>query len=68
MLGTAMEGQIYIPVINVLLMVCAVVLVAGFKTSSNLANAYGLAVCGDILILELVFFFVVVDYNDFSHI
>lgn len=43
------EGQIYIPAINVLLMVCCVLLVVGFRTSDNLASAYGVAVCGGIL-------------------
>ncbi len=37
-------GQIYVPRINFLLMVSVIVLVLGFKSSENLANAYGIAV------------------------
>jgi KUP system potassium uptake protein len=37
-------GQIYIPAINWLLLAGVVLLVLGFKTSSNLAAAYGIAV------------------------
>jgi KUP system potassium uptake protein len=37
-------GQIYIPSVNWLLMICAVGLVIAFKASTNLAAAYGVAV------------------------
>jgi len=39
-------GQIYLPTINFLLMIGVILLVAIFKSSDNLANAYGLAVTG----------------------
>ncbi len=39
-------GQIYLPTINFLLMVGVILLVAIFKSSDSLANAYGLAVTG----------------------
>ncbi|MEO7027728.1 MAG: KUP/HAK/KT family potassium transporter, partial [Caulobacteraceae bacterium] len=39
-------GQIYLPTINFMLMVGVILLVGIFKTSSNMANAYGLAVTG----------------------
>src|SRR5260221_10662797 len=39
-------GQIFIPEINNALMVACVALVLGFKSSSNLAAAYGIAVTG----------------------
>ncbi len=39
-------GQIYLPSINFLLMIGVILLVAIFKSSDNLANAYGLAVTG----------------------
>jgi len=44
------HGQIYIPVINWLLMVSVILLVLTFRTSSNLASAYGIAVTGAMLI------------------
>ncbi|WEK48368.1 MAG: potassium transporter Kup [Candidatus Andeanibacterium colombiense] len=43
-------GQIYIPFINWVLMVAVIALVVSFRTSSNLAAAYGIAVTGAMLI------------------
>lgn len=40
----AQFGQIYIPFINWLLWFSVIIVVIGFKTSSNLASAYGIAV------------------------
>jgi KUP system potassium uptake protein len=37
-------GQIYVPFVNWLLFIAVVVLVIGFQSSDNLANAYGIAV------------------------
>ncbi|MBN2573917.1 MAG: potassium uptake protein [Deltaproteobacteria bacterium] len=52
------EGQIYIPEVNRLLMVACVALVLGFRASSNLAAAYGVAVTGTMTITSILFFFV----------
>jgi KUP system potassium uptake protein len=49
------KGQIYIPQINWALMVSCVLLVLGFRTSSNLAAAYGLAVTACMFITTLIF-------------
>lgn len=46
----AAAGQIYIPVINWALMVMVILLVLTFRSSSNLAAAYGIAVTGAMLI------------------
>ena len=43
-------GQIYIPAINWALMVMVILLVVTFRSSSNLAAAYGIAVTGAMLI------------------
>ncbi len=43
-------GQIYIPFVNWSLMLMVIALVLGFKTSSNLAAAYGIAVTGTMVI------------------
>jgi KUP system potassium uptake protein len=40
------KGQIYIPFLNGLLAILVITLVLGFKSSSNLAAAYGIAVTG----------------------
>jgi len=53
------KGQIYIPNINWLLLVAVIVLVLGFKSSSNLASAYGIAVTLTMMI-DTVLAFVVV--------
>ncbi|BAK66293.1 putative potassium transport system protein Kup [Sphingobium sp. SYK-6] len=44
------QGQIYIPVINWGLMVMVIALVLSFRSSSNLAAAYGIAVTGAMFI------------------
>ena len=44
------RGQVYVPVVNWLLMIGVVGLVLGFQDSSNLASAYGIAVTGTFLI------------------
>ena len=53
-------GQIYIPAINWALMVMVLMLVLNFRTSSNLAAAYGIAVTGamfiDTLLIAVVLF------------
>lgn len=47
-------GQIYMPFINWLLFISVIALVLGFKSSSHLAAAYGLAVTGTMLIDSLL--------------
>ncbi|MEI7613313.1 MAG: potassium transporter Kup [Betaproteobacteria bacterium] len=53
-------GQIYLPAINWLLLVSIIILVIEFKTSSNLAAAYGIAVTGTMLITNFLAFAVAV--------
>ncbi len=48
-------GQIYIPQINVALMIGTVCIVLGFKSSSALGAAYGIAVTGTMSITTLLF-------------
>jgi KUP system potassium uptake protein len=48
-------GQIYLPAINWALMIACVGLVVGFRTSSNLAAAYGVAVTTDMVFTTLLF-------------
>jgi KUP system potassium uptake protein len=52
------EGQIYIPEVNWLLMVACLALVLGFQSSTNLADAYGIAVTGTMAITSLLFGYV----------
>ncbi len=48
------EGQIYMPRVNWGLMLAIMALVIGFKSSGNLAAAYGIAVTGDMVITTLL--------------
>jgi KUP system potassium uptake protein len=52
-------GQIYVPIINWLLMFAVFILVLSFKSSSNLASAYGIAVTGTMMITTLLSFMVI---------
>ena len=55
------EGQIYVPLVNWLLMIACVGLVISFQTSTALAAAYGIAVTMTMAITTLVFFRVLTD-------
>ena len=52
-------GQIYIPQVNLMLLVGILVLIFGFKSSDNLASAYGIAVTGTMMIDTIMAFVVV---------
>ena len=52
-------GQIYIPVVNWGLFALIVLAVMLFKSSSNLAAAYGIAVCTGMMITTILTFFVI---------
>jgi KUP system potassium uptake protein len=47
-------GQIYIPAVNWGLLFMVILLVIGFRASSNLASAYGIAVTGTMLITTMM--------------
>jgi KUP system potassium uptake protein len=47
-------GQVYVPQLNWLLAAAVLALVVGFRTSEALANAYGIAVAGDMLVTTLL--------------
>ena len=52
-------GQIYLPFVNWGLFALIVAAVVMFKSSSNLAAAYGIAVCTDMLITTILTFYVI---------
>ncbi len=54
------SGQIYVPLVNWLLMIACVGLVVGFGSASNLAAAYGIAVTMTMVITTLIFYAVAV--------
>lgn len=55
------SGQIYVPLVNWLLMFACVGLVLGFQSSTNLAAAYGIAVTMTMAITTLIFYRVLTD-------
>jgi KUP system potassium uptake protein len=52
-------GQVYVPVINWLLLAGVLALVVTFQSSANLAFAYGTAVTGTLITTTILFFFIV---------
>jgi KUP system potassium uptake protein len=52
-------GQVYVPVVNWLLMLAAVALVLAFRSSARLAFAFGMAVTGTIVITTVLYFVLV---------
>src|SRR5664280_1807293 len=61
-----MQGQIYIPFVNYALMIACLGVVIGFRESSGLAGAYGIAVTGTMIITSLLYFLVLTHYWKWS--
>jgi KUP system potassium uptake protein len=55
----AHSGQIYIPRINLLLLIAVVLLVLMFRSSSALASAYGISVTGTMVVTAMMGFVVI---------
>jgi KUP system potassium uptake protein len=51
------RGQIYLPHVNWALMVACIALVLGFRSSTNMASAYGIAVTLTMISTTVLFFF-----------
>jgi KUP system potassium uptake protein len=51
------RGQIYVPQVNWVLMLACIGLVLGFRSSNNMAAAYGIAVVLTMVITTLLFYF-----------
>lgn len=51
-------GQVYAPDVNLMMLVAAIMLTLYFRQSENLADAYGIAVTGDMFITSVVFYFI----------
>jgi KUP system potassium uptake protein len=60
-------GQIYVPTANWLLMAGTLLVVVMFKTSNNLAGAYGIAVSGTMLITTILLYRVAITRWKWSH-
>jgi KUP system potassium uptake protein len=57
----AERGQVYLPALNVALLLACIALVLGFRTSGNLAAAYGVAVTATMIITTVLFTRVAID-------
>src|SRR6476619_4116943 len=55
----ALAGQIYMPRVNLLLLIGVLLLVALFRSSSALASAYGIAVTGTMVVTAMMAFIVI---------
>jgi KUP system potassium uptake protein len=55
------EGQIYVPAVNYALLIACVALVLGFRSSTALAAAYGIAVTGTMGITTVIYFVVITE-------
>jgi len=53
------RGQIYMPAVNYTLMIACLAVVIGFRDSSSLAGAYGIAVTGTMTITSVLFLIVI---------
>lgn len=53
------RGQVYVPTINAVLATLCIALVLGFRDSEHLANAYGLAVAGTMVVTSVAYYVVV---------
>jgi KUP system potassium uptake protein len=56
--STREYGQIYVPAVNWALMIGCIAIVIGFRSSSNLAAAYGVAVTSTMVITTILFYIV----------
>lgn len=60
------RGQVYVPLVNWLLMIGCIGLVLTFQSSKNLAAAYGIAVTSTMAITTLLFYILVVNRWNWS--
>jgi KUP system potassium uptake protein len=51
----SMKGQIYVPVVNYILMVLTIVIIAAFRSSAKISEAYGVTVCTVMIITTLLY-------------
>jgi KUP system potassium uptake protein len=58
--STETRGQIYMPRVNQALMIGCIALVLGFRESTRLAAAYGIAVTGTMVITSMLFYLVLI--------
>ena len=61
-------GQVYLPVINWALMAACIAIVVGFRSSSALASAYGVAVTSTMVITTILFYAVLRERQGWSRL
>ena len=57
--SAAHSGQVYVPQVNYIIMVGVIALVLLFKTSGNMAAAYGISITGTMVLTAIMAFFVI---------
>lgn len=57
--SAAHSGQIYVPQVNYIIMLGVIALVLMFKTSGNMAAAYGISITGTMVLTAIMAFFVI---------
>ncbi|CAM6086777.1 unnamed protein product [Calypogeia fissa] len=55
-----LRGQVYIPEINWIVMICCLVITAGFRDTPQIGNAYGIAVVGVMFSTTIIMFLVII--------
>jgi KUP system potassium uptake protein len=56
--SASQAGQVYVPIANWLLMIACLACVIGFRTSSNLAAAYGIAVTSTMIVTTILMWWI----------
>lgn len=64
--NSKVREQIYIPAINFILGLCCILLIVIFRTGTSLANAYGVAVTGAMVVTSILWGFVMFSRADVS--
>jgi KUP system potassium uptake protein len=59
--SSSLRGQVYVPVVNAILGLACIALVLAFRSSENLAAAYGLAVSTTMLATSIAFYNVITE-------
>lgn len=52
--SSSQSGQIYLPQVNTILLICVLLLVIGFGSSESIASAYGISVSGEMLVTTIL--------------
>ena len=66
--SSSQKGQVYVPVVNTVLALACIALVVTFRSSDNLASAFGLAVSATMLATSIAFYDVITRVRNWKKI